>query len=76
MIIFLRSFGVKIFCFILCSPKLSKLSNFLNTVVEIVVVFSMLPCYIFSSPELKAQVSFSDHLLSVVCLFICPSIRL
>ena len=47
MIIFLRSFGVKTFCFILCSPKLSKLSNFLNTVVEIVVVFSMLPCYIF-----------------------------
>ena len=24
--------------------------------------------FIFSSPELKAQVSFSDHLSSVVCL--------
>jgi hypothetical protein len=25
-------------------------------------------CFVFSSPELKAQVSFSDHLLSVVRL--------
>ena len=25
----------------------------------------------FSSPELKAQVNFSDHLLSVVCLSVC-----
>ena len=29
---------------------------------------------LFSSPELKAQVSFSDHLSSVVCLSVCPSI--
>ena len=29
----------------------------------------------FSSPELKAQVSFSDHLLSVVCLSVCPSVN-
>ena len=28
---------------------------------------------LFSSPELKAQVSFSDH-LSSVCLSICPSV--
>ena len=27
--------------------------------------------HIFSSPELKAQVSFSDHLSSVVCLSVC-----
>ena len=32
--------------------------------------------WFFSSPELKAQVSFSDHLLSVVCLSICPSVHL
>ena len=31
---------------------------------------------IFSSPELKAQVSFSDHLLSLVCLSVCLSVRL
>ena len=29
----------------------------------------------FSSPELKAQVSFSDHLSTVVCLSIHPSVR-
>ena len=28
----------------------------------------------FSSPELKAQVSFSDH-LSSVCLSVCPPVR-
>ena len=28
-----------------------------------------------SSPEPKAQVSFSDHLLSVICLSFCPSVR-
>lgn len=27
--------------------------------------------FIFSSLELKVQVSFADHLLSVVCLFFC-----
>ena len=31
---------------------------------------------IFSSPELKAQVSFSDHLSSVVCLSVCPFVCL
>ena len=30
---------------------------------------------VFSSPELKAQVSFSDHLSSVVCLSVRPSVR-
>ena len=33
----------------------------------------------FSSPGLKAQVSFSDRLSSVclyVCLFVCPSVHL
>ena len=30
---------------------------------------------IFSSPELKAQVSYSDHLLSVVCLSVCLSVN-
>jgi hypothetical protein len=31
---------------------------------------------IFSSPELKAQVSYSDRLLSVVSLSVCPSVCL
>ena len=31
---------------------------------------------VFSSPELKAQVSFSDRLSSVVCLSVFPSVRL
>ena len=35
---------------------------------------------VFSSPELKAQLSFSDHLSSVVCLsvclYVCPSVCL
>jgi hypothetical protein len=31
---------------------------------------------LFSSSELKAQVSFSDLLLSVVCLSVHPSVRL
>ena len=31
---------------------------------------------LFSSPELKAQVSFSDHLSSVVCLSVRQSVRL
>ena len=31
---------------------------------------------VFSSPELKAQVSFSDHLSSVVCLSVRLSVRL
>ena len=43
------------------------------------IIFIMLH-FIFSSPELKAQVSFSDHLSSVVCLSVClsvcPSVRL
>ena len=30
---------------------------------------------VFSSPELKAQVSFSDHLSSGVCLSVRPSVR-
>jgi hypothetical protein len=31
---------------------------------------------VFSSPELKAQVSFSDRLLSGVRLSVCPSVCL
>ena len=33
-------------------------------------------CTIFSSPELKAQVSFSDYLSSGVCPSVRPSVRL
>ena len=32
------------------------------------------PKHYLSSPELKAQVSFSDRLSSVVCLSVCPSV--
>ena len=32
--------------------------------------------FVFSSPELKAQVSFSDHLSSGVCLSVRPSVCL
>ena len=32
--------------------------------------------FVFSSPELKAQVSFSDRLSSVVCPSVCPSVCL
>ena len=32
-------------------------------------------CQVFSSPELKAQVSFSDHLSSVVCLSVRLSVN-
>ena len=38
-----------------------------------VCIFSVFS--LFSSPELKAQVSFSDHLSSVVCLSVRPSVR-
>jgi hypothetical protein len=31
---------------------------------------------LFSSPELKAQVSFSDHPLSIICLAACLSVCL
>ena len=34
------------------------------------------PVFFISSPELKTQVSFSDHLSSVVCLSVCLSVRL
>ena len=36
---------------------------------------SELNIYFFSSPELKAQVSFSDRLSSVVCLSVRPSVN-
>ena len=35
---------------------------------------TILEYFIFSSPKLKAQVSFSGHLLSVVCLSVCLSV--
>ena len=44
-----------------------------NYIVWIVLWFSVEReyKYLFSSPELKAQVSFSDHFLSIVCLPVC-----
>ena len=42
------------------------------------ILISMIKLWdtVFSSPELKAQVSFSDHLFSGVCLSVCPSVCL
>ena len=37
-------------------------------------IFSIVDHTLFSSPELKAQISFSDPLLSVICLSVCPSV--
>ena len=36
---------------------------------------TILEYFIFSSPKLKAQVSFSGHVLSVVCLSVYPSVN-
>ena len=52
----------------LCS-KLSDTFPVRNSISEFFI-------YIISSPELKAQVSFSDHLSSVVCLSVRPSVCL
>ena len=38
-------------------------------------IFHLISSKVFSSPELKAQVSFPDHLSSVVCLSVRPSVR-
>ena len=48
--------------------------NFVQMVVT-TYILHISKCF-FSSPELKAQVSFSDRLSSVVCLSVCPSVRL
>ena len=39
------------------------------------ITFLWTDIFLFSSPELKAQVSFSDHLWSVVCPSVCPSVN-
>ena len=39
-------------------------------------ILCMNACVFISSPELKAQVSFSDHPSSIVCLSVCLSVRL
>ena len=56
-------FSSSISCY---STKFYKRQNFLKDYINVIV---------FSSPELKAQVSFSDHLLSVVCLSVRLSFR-
>ena len=37
---------------------------------------TILEYFIFSSPKLKAQVSFSGHLLSIICLSVYPSVHI
>ena len=48
--------------------------HFFETLIKGEIVVQFLK-YLFSSPELKAQVSFSDHLSSVVCLSVRLSVR-
>ena len=65
---------------------LGKLQNLTFPSLDVMkVIFELITCILkrfdltmshFSSPELKAQVSFSDHLSSVVCLFVCLSVHL
>ena len=54
-------------------------SQFIALDTQVCIVFEHSIC-VFSSPELKAQVSVSDHLSSVVCLSVrlsvCPSVCL
>ena len=52
-----------------------KVMNLFEVIIEVsvnVLIFAS----VFSSPELKAQVSFSYHLSSVVCLCVRPSVCL
>jgi hypothetical protein len=59
----------KIFYFLPKKKKIKKISGFW-------VVFFFLFLFVFSSPELKAQVSYSDSLLSVIRLSCRLSVRL
>ena len=55
---------------------MQKLGLCLNRELGVYIMLTLIQCLIFSSPELKAQVSFSDHLSSGVCLSVRPSVRL
>jgi hypothetical protein len=71
-------------------PNYQFFAHFFSLLTDIHLIFGTLLCHtrihikfefcfnplIFSSPELKAQVSFSDRLFSVVCLSVHLSIRL
>ena len=50
-------------------------SQFIASDTQVFIVFEHSIC-VFSSPELKAQVSFSDHLSSFVCLSVRLSVCL
>ena len=50
----------------LLNEHLKKLNWYYCTILEY---------FIFSSPQLKAQVSFSGHLMSVVCLSVYPLVN-
>ena len=55
-----------------CPSVFLRISKVLNQVRRGYLLYIYLS--IFSSPELKAQVSISDCLSSVVCLSVCPSV--
>jgi hypothetical protein len=57
-------------------PWLSFCTQVLETVTSYPSIFFYLETISFSSPELKAQVSFSDRPLSVVCLAVSLSVCL
>ena len=63
---------IHIFCFSILSLNIACSWLFLNKKKSHLIE----SLYVFSSPELKAQVSFSDHLSSGVCPSVRPSVRL
>jgi hypothetical protein len=58
-------------CFVLSSVFID-FSALLKTFYQLQTSFSL--ALVFSSPELKAQVSYSDRPLSGVRLSVCPSV--
>ena len=68
--------GQKKFCMILYIHLQICLIFILIHVYKMTHPLPLVSPTLFSSPELKAQVSFSDHLSSVVCLSVRPSVRL
>ena len=66
-----------------CQGQVIHLTKRANS-LQIYQIFTLLSIHftlhyispLYSSPELKAEVSFSDRLLSVVCLSVCLFVRL
>ena len=58
--------------------SVSYVLRFVSKILNLVqwLVLRRWKLFVFSPPELKAQVSFSDHLSSVVCMSVRPSVCL